>query len=212
MKNWKKVMAMLCAAAMVTGSSAPVWAEADAAEDTEAADDEITELAMDMLDEAAYEGTWLSFEPGFDLYVPSNWDVLEISDEDAADGVMFQAQDPDSEEGVNMVVTATDVGTEYDLDSMAQELDDAGYIDVEKVSINGIYAVSFETESTYGIAFLDDTGIMYNVQIGPKSEELQPTAETLFISLIKSEENTYKDDAEAADETADEAADEEAAN
>lgn len=84
MKNWKKVMAMLCAAAMVTGSSAPVWAEADAAEDTEAADDEITELTMDMLDEAAYEGTWLSFEPGFDLYVPSNWDVLEISDEDAA--------------------------------------------------------------------------------------------------------------------------------
>ena len=56
MKNWKKVMAMLCAAAMVTGSSAPVWAEADAAEDTEAADDEITELTMDMLDEAAYEG------------------------------------------------------------------------------------------------------------------------------------------------------------
>ena len=50
MKNWKKVMAMLCAAAMVTGFSAPVWAEADAAEDTEAADDEITELTMDMLD------------------------------------------------------------------------------------------------------------------------------------------------------------------
>ena len=102
MKNWKKIMAMLCTAAMVTGFSAPVWAEADAAEDTETADDEITELTMDMLDEAAYEGTWLSFEPGFDLYVPSNWDVLEISDEDAADGVMFQAQDPDSEEGVNM--------------------------------------------------------------------------------------------------------------
>jgi len=62
MKNWKKVMAMLCTAAMVTGFSAPVWAEADAAEDTETADDEITELTMDMLDEAAYEGTWLSFE------------------------------------------------------------------------------------------------------------------------------------------------------
>ena len=134
MKNWKKVMAMLCAAAMVTGFSAPVWAEADAAEDTETADDEITELTMDMLDEAAYEGTWLSFEPGFDLYVPSNWDVLEISDEDAADGVMFQAQDPDSEEGVNMVVTATDVGTEYDLHSMADELA-TEYEDVEKVCI-----------------------------------------------------------------------------
>ena len=206
MKNWKKVMAMLCTAAMVTGFSAPVWAEADAAEDTETADDEITELTMDMLDEAAYEGTWLSFEPGFDLYVPSNWDVLEISDEDAADGVMFQAQDPDSEEGVNMVVTATDVGTEYDLDSMAQELIDAEYIDVEKVSINGIYGVSFETDSTYGIAFLDDQGIMYNVQIGPKAEEIQPTAETLFISLTKTEENEAN-----ADDT-EEATDEEAAN
>ena len=51
MKNWKKVMAMLCTAAMVTGFSAPVWAEADASEDTETADDEITELTMDMLDE-----------------------------------------------------------------------------------------------------------------------------------------------------------------
>ena len=194
MKNWKKIMAMLCTAAMVTGFSAPVWAEADAAEDTETADDEITELTMDMLDEAAYEGTWLSFEPGFDLYVPSNWDVLEISDEDAADGVMFQAQDPDSEEGVNMVVTATDVGTEYE--------------DVEKVCINGLYAVSFETESTYGIAFLEDAeGMMYNVQIGPKSDDIQPIAETLFVSLIKTEDNV--EDAEA--ET-DAAADEEAAN
>ena len=79
MKNWKKVMAMLCAAAMVTGSSAPVWAEADAAEDTEAADDEITELTMDMLDEAAYEGTWLSFEPGVSRPVAqrSNVDLPE---------------------------------------------------------------------------------------------------------------------------------------
>ena len=194
MKNWKKVMAMLCTAAMVTGFSAPVWAEADAAEDTETADDEITELTMDMLDEAAYEGTWLSFEPGFDLYVPSNWDVLEISDEDAADGVMFQAQDPDSEEGVNMVVTATDVGTEYE--------------DVEKVCINGLYAVSFETESSYGIAFLEDAeGMMYNVQIGPKSDDIQPIAETLFVSLIKTEDNVENAEAET-----DAAADEEAAN
>ena len=193
MKNWKKVMAMLCTAAMVTGFSAPVWAEADAAEDTETADDEITELTMDMLDEAAYEGTWLSFEPGFDLYVPSNWDVLEISDED--------------EEGVNMVVTATDVGTEYDLHSMADELA-TEYEDVEKVCINGLYAVSFETESTYGIAFLEDAeGMMYNVQIGPKSDDIQPIAETLFVSLIKTEDNVENAEAET-----DAAADEEAAN
>ena len=114
MKNWKKVMAMLCTAAMITGFSAPVWAEADAAEETEAAEaTEITELTIDMLEEAAYEGTWLTFEPGFDLYVPSNWNVLEVSEEDQADGVMFQALDPESEDGVNLAVTATEVGSGF---------------------------------------------------------------------------------------------------
>lgn len=206
MKNWKKIMAMLCTAAMITGFSAPVWAEETDGTETAAEATDITELTLDMLEEAAYEGTWVSFEPGFDLYIPSNWNVLEVTDEDQEDGLMFQAQDPDSEEGTNMVVTATDVGTEYDLDSMAQELIDAEYIDVEKVSINGIYGVSFETDSTYGIAFLDDQGIMYNVQIGPKAEEIQPTAETLFISLTKTEENEAN-----ADDT-EEATDEEAAN
>ncbi len=88
-----------------------------------------------------------------------------------------------------MVVTATDVGTEYDLYSMADELA-TEYEDVEKVCINGLYAVSFETESTYGIAFLEDAeGMMYNVQIGPKSDDVQPIAETLFVSLIKTEDN-----------------------
>ena len=31
--------------------------------------------------------------------------------------------------------------------------------------------------------------MMYNVQIGPKSDDIQPIAETLFISLIKTEDN-----------------------
>ncbi len=30
---------------------------------------------------------------------------------------------------------------------------------------------------------------MYNVQIGPKSDDVQPIAETLFVSLIKTEDN-----------------------
>ena len=48
---------------------------------------------------------------------------------------------------------------------------DAGNTDVEIGIVNSIPAVSFTTESTYGIAFLDDAGIMYNVQIGPKDIE-----------------------------------------
>ena len=53
----------------------------------------------------------------------------------------------------------------------SKELEEAGNTDVELGIVNSIPAVSFTTESTYGIAFLDDAGIMYNVQIGPKDIE-----------------------------------------
>lgn len=195
MKNWKKIMAMVCAAAMIGGVSAPVWATDDTETATEAA--EVTEYTYDMLEKEAYEGTWLSFEPGFDLYVPSDWEVLEVSEEDQKEhGLMFQAKAPD-DSGDNMVVTATDIGKDYDTDKMKAELEtEETYI--EKVIINGIEAVVFNTDVTYGLAFLDDDGIMYNVQMGELSDENAEIAQNLFISLRVTETT----DDGAAEETA----------
>lgn len=197
MKNWKKIMAMVCAAAMIGGVSAPVWAADDTETATEAA--EVTEYTYDMLEKEAYEGTWLSFEPGFDLYVPSDWEVLEVSEEDQKEhGLMFQAKAPD-DSGDNMVVTATDIGKDYDTDKMKTELEtEETYTDIEKVIINGIEAVVFNTDVTYGLAFLDDDGIMYNVQMGELSDENAEIAQNLFISLRVTETT----DDGAAEETA----------
>lgn len=197
MKNWKKIMAMVCAAAMIGGVSAPVWAADDTETATEAA--EVTEYTYDMLEKEAYEGTWLSFEPGFDLYVPSDWEVLEVSEEDQKEhGLMFQVKAPD-DSGDNMVVTATDIGKDYDTDKMKAELEtEETYTDIEKVIINGIEAVVFNTDVTYGLAFLDDDGIMYNVQMGELSDENAEIAQNLFISLRVTETT----DDGAAEETA----------
>ena len=175
-------MAMVCTAAMISVSSAPVWAADDTETAAEAA--EVTEYTYDMLEKEAYEGTWLSFEPGFDLYVPSDWEVLEVSEEDQKEhGLMFQAKAPD-DSGDNMVVTATDIGKDYDTDKMKAELEtEETYTDIEKVIINGIEAVVFNTDVTYGLAFLDDNGIMYNVQMGEISDENAEIAQNLFISL-----------------------------
>ena len=207
MKNWKKIMAMLCTAAMLTGSALPVWAE-DAAEteDTAAAADDYTELTMDMLKEQAYEGSWLSFEAGFDLYVPSDWDVVELKDEDKEQGIVFAAKAAD-DSGINMVVMANEVGTDYDDDKLVAEFTDAGYTEIEKDSINTIKGVSFETESTYGFAFLDGQGYMYNVQVGPKGDDTVPIAQNLLISLSLSENVD-----EEATPAGEEAVEEEAAN
>lgn len=213
MKNWKKIMAMLCTAAMLTGSALPVWAEdaaktEDAAEteDTAAAADGYTELTMDMLEEQAYEGSWLSFEAGFDLYVPSDWDVVELKDEDKEQGIVFAAKAAD-DSGINMVVMANEVGTDYDDDKLVAEFTDAGYTEIEKDSINTIKGVSFETESTYGFAFLDGQGYMYNVQVGPKGDDTVPIAQNLLISLSLSENVD-----EEATPAGEEAVEEEAAN
>ena len=207
MKNWKKIMAMLCTAAMLTGSALPVWAE-DAAEteDTAAAADDYTELTMDMLKEQAYEGSRLSFEAGFDLYVPSDWDVVELKDEDKEQGIVFAAKAAD-DSGINMVVMANEVGTDYDDDKLVAEFTDAGYTEIEKDSINTIKGVSFETESTYGFAFLDGQGYMYNVQVGPKGDDTVPIAQNLLISLSLSENVD-----EEATPAGEEAVEEEAAN
>ena len=56
----------------------------------------------------------------------------------------------------------------------------------------------FNTDVTYGLAFLDDNGIMYNVQMGEISDENAEISQNLFISLRVTETT---DDA-AAEETA----------
>ena len=56
----------------------------------------------------------------------------------------------------------------------------------------------FNTDVTYGLAFLDDDGIMYNVQMGELSDENAEIAQNLFISLRVTETT----DDGAAEETA----------
>lgn len=211
MKNWKKIMAMLCVAATLTGGASSVLA-AESKDETateETADEaaEVTEYTYDMLEKEAYEGTWLSFEPGFDLYVPSDWEVLEVSEEDQTEkGLMFQAKAPD-DSGDNMVVTATDVGTDYDTDKLVEEFSaEENYTDVEKVTINGIEAVVFNTDVTYSLAFLDDNGIMYNVQLGEISDDNAAIAQNLFISLRVTEADENADADAETEETTEEAA------
>ena len=64
-------------------------ATAFAAEETETASDEVLEVTMDMMDPDLYDGTWVPFEAGFDLYLPTDWNVLEISEENAKNGMIF---------------------------------------------------------------------------------------------------------------------------
>lgn len=187
----KRLFALTLAGVMALGNVFCAAAEemetvSAAAEETEAPEEEIVEVTMDMLEEAAYAGIWVSFEGGFDLYLPGDWDVLEIAEEDAESGVVFRAIAPD-ETGSNIEILANEVGSEYTLEDVLAEYEAAGFTETGNMIINGIPAVHFQTESTLGVAFLDNAGIMYNVQVGPPGEETEPIAQNIFFSLSRTE-------------------------
>jgi len=45
--------------------------------------------------ESYFDGTWVKFEDGFEVYLPSDWLQLEVTEEDLASGIFFGACSPD---------------------------------------------------------------------------------------------------------------------
>lgn len=43
----------------------------------------------------SYEGAWVKFEDGFELYLPADWLEVEVTDEIAAGGIFYIAASPD---------------------------------------------------------------------------------------------------------------------
>lgn len=190
----KRLFALMLAGIMLHGSAGCVSAKET--ETVSEAAEEVLEVTMDMLKEAAYKGTWLSFTGGFDLYLPSEWDVLEISEEDAEEGLMFHAVSLD-ESGLSVVVMGTEIGTEFTLEMVKAELEEKGFTETVYRIFNDIPTVMFETETTAGVAFLDDEGMMYNVQVGPSADEaFEAVADNIFYSLSLTEEAEKEDMAE----------------
>lgn len=181
----KRLLALTMAGMMVFGGAFSAMAtEAQ----TEAESETIPEVTVDMADFDAYEGTWVNFEAGFSLYLPSDWDVLEVSDEDAENDIIYEVKAPEgSDQNIALVVSATDVGKDCDLQQVFDEVTDSGCEDVQKGIINGISVVAFETDSSYGEAFLDDNGIMYSVQVGPRDEEIVTLAANILSTLRPTE-------------------------
>ena len=88
----RKRLAVIMLAGMMMGIS-PVGAMAAETEVTTESSAADIVLSYEDMDPNAYEGTWISTGLGFDLYLPSDWDVLEVSDENAKQGIVYQAAD-----------------------------------------------------------------------------------------------------------------------
>ncbi|MBP3900190.1 MAG: hypothetical protein J6D53_01845 [Blautia sp.] len=105
---------------------------------------------------AGYEGTWVSFEDGFRLYLPSVWSIYDLSDAQRNAGAIYMVYDgnnPVNPAYVEVDYTASEGITT--LDEAAEILRYAGYTIDDILDVNGMPCVA------YSSAERDLTGLMF---------------------------------------------------
>ena len=113
---------------------------------------------------APYAGTWVPFQDGFQLYLPSEWTVYEVSEEEAQQGVLYLAGDASGAEHspAISVVWAYSEGTDT-LEELADAIRQSGYTVDDLVEINGIGCITYrqESEDCSAVMFFHPTDPQY---------------------------------------------------
>lgn len=113
---------------------------------------------------APYAGTWVPFQDGFQLYLPSDWTVYDISEEEAQQGVLYLAGDASGAEHAPAVsvVWAYNQGTDT-LEELADAIRQSGYTVDDLVEINGIGCITYrlESEDCSAVMFFHPTDPQY---------------------------------------------------
>lgn len=121
-----------------------------------AAEDAVIEVAFSEV-EAGYPGVWVPFRDGFRMYLPVGWRSCALAPEEAAAGLFYRAGNGDGEAdgGVPMGVAVGWMDADG-LDALEDYFTGAGFSGVERLSLNGIPAVSFRQDGAgfCGVAFM----------------------------------------------------------
>ncbi|HNW87754.1 MAG TPA: hypothetical protein PLP25_10840 [Candidatus Limiplasma sp.] len=103
-------------------------------------------------------GTVVPFtDHNFQITLPSDWNVLEVTDDQASAGIIFSCANPEATRSFNIAFSQFDTAT--DLNAVATELA-ATYQNVQMLTINDIPFVSYDVpaNSVTGIATLNADG------------------------------------------------------
>lgn len=132
----------------------------------------VAETATDVLEVAAVEnGTVVPFtDYNFQITLPSDWLNLEVSDEQAATGILFSCANPDGTRSFTVAYTELEQAT--DMDAVATELA-AAYQNVRALTINDVPYVSYEIaeNDVIGLVTLGASGVgLYQFVFYPASD------------------------------------------
>ena len=152
--------------------------------------------------QAGYEGTWVDMKGGFRAYLPSDWNVMELDEEDRANGTDYVASAEDS--SLIYIVVSKDLSEEMteeeikaDLeeknmtmrDVLVDQLEKHGYTYEKEADINQIQTIFYtKDEDTYGTVFMgQDRMTLEMAFIMGENLKDNPTAETILHSAKWSE-------------------------
>ena len=91
--------------------------------------------ASAMAQNALFEGKWVQFEGGFELYIPSDWMAFEVTEAEQAQGIIYTAGSEDETRLMQLGWFA--LPNAVTIDQMQTALMQS-FVIVEKVNVNGI--------------------------------------------------------------------------
>ena len=141
-------------------------------------------VAEEVAYEDLFDGTWVQFEEGFELYLPSDWLVLESTEEELAAGIAFTVCSPD--EAYYMALAWSGLEAELTIEELQAALVEAGY-PVEPVEVNGIALLVMADADNNTLSFIGmdaaEPGYYTFIFTPMNDENLQVLASVIASSL-----------------------------
>lgn len=120
--------------------------------------------------EITFDGSYIPFEEdGFQIYLPNEWNILEITPEWEEQGIYFSAG---AEDGSQVVMLSAMSAEGYEIADLAQELE-GSYTGVSIITINDIDFVTYDIDASNasGMIALNENGYAYNFVFAPADNE-----------------------------------------
>ena len=144
------------------------------------------ELTADLVDESLYDGHWVELCELIDMYLPTDWVELELTEEDIADALYCIMANSDMTAYVSIVIADADTVAEWgvsDMDELAALCVEVGYEDAEVMILNGITTVIY-TDTDYDtcdIMISLDDGSVADISLYPDSDDSMTDA---FVNML----------------------------
>jgi len=134
--------------------------------------------------ESYYDGVWVQFEDGFEIYVTADWLQLEQSESELASGIFFSACSPDAAKLMQVGWAA--LGTEMTIEELHAALSTV-FPYIELMEVNGIQLLCTADADSSTLMFIGLDGVQpgyYSFLFYPmEDEELLAYAAVIASSL-----------------------------